>query len=133
LSYDLGVKLGDDPGNEGLFLDEKAFFLTQRQTTGDEGEIRRTNGRPVRGPATRDACERQLGPKKLFFSNKTMGGGVSGWVAHVGWFCPYDSRPTVYPYSLSPFLLHFFNKTPPNPGMRKHRAALSVWRMNLFA
>ncbi|HEX8531183.1 MAG TPA: hypothetical protein VF646_14225, partial [Cytophagales bacterium] len=108
LSYDV-AKVGDDPGTEGLFLDEKAFFLTQRQTTGDEGEIRRTIRRLVHGPPTRAGCGRQPAPKKLFFNNKTTGRGVSGWVAHVGGFCPYDSRPTVYPYSLSTFLLYFFN------------------------
>jgi hypothetical protein len=58
--------------------------------------------------------------------------GVNGWAAHVGWFCSYDSQLPVYPYSLSTFLLDFFNKIPPQPGMRSRRGALAVWRMNLF-
>jgi hypothetical protein len=33
------TKLGDDPGNQELFLDEKPVFLTQRQMGGDESEI----------------------------------------------------------------------------------------------
>jgi hypothetical protein len=44
--------------------------------------------------------------------------GVNGWAAHVGWFCSYDSQLPVYPYSLSAFLLYFFNKYRRNRGCR---------------